>query len=266
MISTRRLVHSVSVKLYNNGLHLNVVSKGRGAHPILCIPGALGTAISDFTPQLEDFGTDGSGFTVVSFDPRGYGQSRPPKRTFQTKPVHFLQQDAIDGHHVMNELGFTEYSVLGWSDGGVAGMNLAGTYPASVKKLVIWGANAYISKKDIELFENTRDINKWSKRMSDSMEAVYGNDLSSYWSEWINSAVEVYNTDGNLCNEKLPLIKCPTLVLHGEKDPLVPLFHPKHLLDNINDAVLHTFPDGGHNIHLKFRKQFNNVVKEFLKN
>ena len=264
MSSVRRLLHSVSIKLNNNGPRLNVISNGHGAHPILCIPGALGTATTDFTPQLEDFGGDGSEFTVVSFDPRGYGQSRPPNRTFQTKPIHFLEQDAIDGHSVMSKLGFTEYSVLGWSDGGVVGIHIASMYPEVVKKLVIWGANAYFGKEDIECYENTRDISKWSKWMRKSMESIYGDDLAPYWCSWIDSTIDVYKRDGNLCIDRLPLITCPTLVLHGEKDPMVPSFHPRYLLDNINGSVLHTFPDGGHNVHLKFRKQFHDVVKKFI--
>lgn len=265
MMLSRNFFHTFAVKLRGSGPRLHVVSNGAGSHPILCIPGALGTAITDFAPQLKHFGADGTGFTAISFDPRGYGQSKPPKRTFQTKPVHFLEQDAIDGHHIMLELGFTKYSVLGWSDGGVVGMKLACRYPESVKNLVIWGANAYVSKEDIELFEKTRDVNNWSTRMREPMEAIYGANFALLWSEWIDSMIEVYNrNDGDLCREQVPLIKCRTLILHGEKDPIVPPFHPKYLLDNIKGAQLHTFPEGKHNIHLKFSEEFNSIVKNFI--
>ena len=37
---------------------------------MLCLPGAMGTAETDFAPQLK--GLEGLG--VVAFDPRGYGK------------------------------------------------------------------------------------------------------------------------------------------------------------------------------------------------
>ncbi len=260
----RRFLHTLSVKLRDNGPKLHAVIKGDGSHGVLCIPGALGTAVTDFSPQLNHFGDLQSGFTAISFDPRGYGQSIPPRRIFKTSPLHFLEQDAIDGHNLMLEVGFTKYSVLGWSDGGVAAIHLASKYPDSVRKLVIWGANSFVSKEDIELFEKTRNIDNWSKKMRESLEAVYGNDLGPLWSNWVDSMLEVYKRDGILCKGQLSSLKIPTLILHGEKDPMVPDFHPKYLQDHINGSVLYSFPEGRHNIHLRFSEQFNSIVKQFL--
>lgn len=244
---------------------LHVVINGTGSHPILCIPGALGTAVTDFEPQLKHFGENDSGFTVVSFDPAGYGKSRPPNRTFSTDPMLFFQQDAIDGHEVMINKGFSQYSVLGWSDGGISGMFLASMFPDNVKKLVIWGANSYISEQDIELFERTRDINKWSRKMRELLDPVYGADLAPMWSKWVDCMVAVYNRDnGNICDDRLSLIQCPTLIVHGDKDPMVPPIHPQHILKNIADSSLYRFPDGRHNVHLRYSEEFNRIVQEFL--
>ena len=90
-----------------NGTELHYEMRGNGPHPIVCIPGALGTIESDFRPQVEYFGREGSGFTVVAFDPRGYGQSRPANR-FDTGE-HFFFTDAKDAHVLMQTLSFTTY-------------------------------------------------------------------------------------------------------------------------------------------------------------
>ena len=50
-------------------------------------------------------------------------------------------------------LGYERYHVLGWSDGGNSGVILAALRPENVTKLVIWGANAYVSDKDLEMYE-----------------------------------------------------------------------------------------------------------------
>ena len=72
---------------------------GASPHVLLCIPGALGSTRSDFGPQLENLSND---FTVVAFDPRGYGASIPPRREF---PKDFFQRDADDAAELMLKIG-----------------------------------------------------------------------------------------------------------------------------------------------------------------
>ena len=83
--------------------------QGSGKHAILCIPGALGTVMSDFSPQLEHFGRAESPYTIVAFDPMGYGSSRPPERNFATTPELFFERDGCEGHALMNSLSMPKY-------------------------------------------------------------------------------------------------------------------------------------------------------------
>lgn len=62
---------------------------GSGANIVFCFPGALGTIWSDFKPQVEKLDKDK--FTIVAWDPPGYGNSRPPNRQFSTE---FYKNDA----------------------------------------------------------------------------------------------------------------------------------------------------------------------------
>ena len=73
---------------------------------VLCIPGVLGTTQSNYGPQLRGLSED---FTVVSFDPRGYGKSIPPKREFQG---NFFEQDAEDAAEFVYKLGKFYTSIL----------------------------------------------------------------------------------------------------------------------------------------------------------
>ena len=169
-----------------SGLRLNVARKGDGAHAIVCVPAALATAQFSFAPQLQHFGREGSPFTIVAFDPRGYGDSTPPNRDFSIKPVHFLEQDAIDAHELMQQLGFKSYSVLGWCNGATAGMILAARQPQAISKLVIWRGVAYLTQEDIELYKTQiGSIDDWSPEYRGPLEKVYAGskqDLRSLWS------------------------------------------------------------------------------------
>ena len=69
---------------------------------------------------------------------------------------------------------------------------------------------------------------------------------------------------GNSVRQRLHLIRCPTFLLHGMKDPLVPTFHADVLKKGIVNSRLHMFPDGKHNIHLAYAQEFNKMLVDFL--
>lgn len=124
---------------------------------------------------------------------------------------------------------------MGWSDGGITALIAASKAVDHVEKLIIWGSNAYITKKDIELYEKIRDVEKWSLRMKQPLIDLYGEKyFLNTWNAWIDSFHQILKEDkGNICREVLSKISAPTLILHGTKDPLVPLEHPFYLHKNI---------------------------------
>lgn len=57
---------------------------------------SAGTTKTDFGPQLKSLNKER--FTVVGWDPRGNGNSRPPERDF---PLNFYERDAKDAVDLM---------------------------------------------------------------------------------------------------------------------------------------------------------------------
>jgi valacyclovir hydrolase len=244
-----------------NGVTLHYDITGTGNNVILCLPGALGSAVTDFKFQLTELNKEM--FTVVGLDPRGYGRSIPPQRDW---PDNFIERDAIDAAQLMKNLGFSKYSVMGWSDGGIAGLMLAARYPDNVDNLVVFGANAYVTDAEVAEYEKLRDIDNWSEAMRAPFIAMYGEDyLRKQMGQWID-AYQVYlkKHAGDICRADLSKIRCPTLVLHGAKDALVPAHHPEFLVKHIKNARLSVYPEGKHNIHQRFYKKFNSDVSHFI--
>lgn len=243
-----------------NGINIFFMRSGSKGFPVVCLPGSMGTAETDFGPQLKELSSD---MQVVSFDPRGYGQSRPPRRAF---PVDFYQQDADDAAALMKELGHDEYGVIGWSDGAISSVLLAASQPAAVRKLVMFGGNAYFSAEDIEAFEATRDIEtSWSKRMKATHQPIYGDDLQPMWGSAIDAWSRIYDErGGDVCSAQAKSIACPTLVLHGAKDPICLMEHAHWFNDNIPDAQLRVLPDGKHNLHLRYADEVNGMIRAFF--
>lgn len=109
-----------------------------------------GTIWTDFKPQIENLNADK--LTIVAWDPPGYGKSRPLDRTF---PDDFFQRDATMAHNLMQILGYSKFSLIGWSDGGITSLLLASSYPENIYKMVVFGANAYIHPDEIKIYEST---------------------------------------------------------------------------------------------------------------
>ncbi|XP_034738107.1 valacyclovir hydrolase [Etheostoma cragini] len=244
-----------------NGVDLFYEQTGGGKHAVLLIPGALGCIRTDFGPQLKSLNKER--FTVVGWDPRGYGQSRPPDRDF---PPDFFERDAKDAVDLMKALGFGQFSLLGWSDGGITALIAAAKNPHLISKMVVWGSNAFVSQQDLQLYNAVRDVSKWSARMRQPMEEVYGAQIfAKTWEAWVDGIAQfAKRPEGSICLELLPLISCPTLIIHGEKDPMVPSFHPQCLLKHIKGSRLHLMPEGKHNLHLRYADEFNRLVEDFL--
>ena len=95
--------------------------------------------------------------------------------------------------------------------------------------------------------------------------ALYGKeDFQEMHSAWIDGSQYYTNRGGDICVSEAKSITCPTLVVHGQKDPLVPDFHPEFLHANIRGSKLHLMPEGRHNIHLRYADEFNSLVRNFL--
>lgn len=138
----------------------------------VCVSSSSGSSRTDFGPQLE--GLNKELFTVVGWDPRGYGRSRPPDRDF---PLDFFERDAKDAVDLMKVcwtsrwtlsggvqvkhlfllqvLGFGRFSLLGWSDGGITALIAAARNPDRINKMVVWGSNAFVSQEDLKLYNST---------------------------------------------------------------------------------------------------------------
>ena len=114
---------------------------------MLLLPGALGTGLSDWRPQLEGLNSSGK-LTLVAWDPPGYGKSRPPERSFAG---NFFLQDAKVAKEFMESLGHEKFSIVGWSDGGITALVMAGLYASHVKKMVAFAANAYFTEEDLNM-------------------------------------------------------------------------------------------------------------------
>lgn len=241
-------------KIEVRGVALNVEKNGAGPHPVLCLPGALGSIESEFPKQLSGF--DSGKFKVVAWDPPGYGRSRPPNRDVMSDPRLTLAYDGELAHELMKKLGFQKYSILGRYDGAITAMFMASSYPGSVRKIVLCDPKAYITKQDREEYIKIRNIDALPAEKKKQMIDMYGEEyLRKTWSDWMDAMIELYEKDGDICKKAIPKILCPTFIISETKNSEHSQFLERYIR---NSRVLEM-------VHSKSNAQeFNNTVQTFL--
>jgi valacyclovir hydrolase len=231
---------------------------GQGA-PLLLIPGALGSGAGDFPGQFDWFAE--RGFEVIAPDPRGYGKSRPPERDY---PLDFYDRDAGDMFALMAALGHERFSIIGWSDGANIAAIMTAQKPQAVTRLVMFGGQSFLTAEEIAAFNALRKISNWSPHIAEGLRTLYGDALDELWDRYVDGQEALFQAGGNLYRGRLAELRCPTLVLHGARDPLVPAFHAEAIHQGIAGSRLHIFPEGKHNIHTRYAGEFNALVHAFL--
>ena len=94
---------------------------------------------------------------------------------------------------------------------------------------------------------------------------LYGEDkIQGLWTSWINAYINLKKEENGICKSSLQNIECPTLIIHGSKDPIIPDFHAVYIHERIKNSQIHYFPEGRHDLHLMFPGEFNDVVTKFL--
>uniref|UniRef100_A0A1I8P236 AB hydrolase-1 domain-containing protein n=1 Tax=Stomoxys calcitrans TaxID=35570 RepID=A0A1I8P236_STOCA len=246
-----------------NDVNINVMECGSGPKSILLMPGVLGSIWTDFAPQIQQLPKLLPNHRIIAWDPPGYGKSVEQSRRWH---LYSLDDDARFAVDLMKALNINKFSLLAWSAGAISGMIAASRHQENIEKLIMWGGAAYLTTSEINFYKNSRDVSKWPTQMRTTMEIVYGADkFPQLWNDMVDyiCALET-ERDGDFCKNCLDNINAPIFLLHGKVDPLKDPVHVPYLKERLKISRYHEFPEGKHNIHLRYPDEFNRLVADFL--
>ncbi|XP_054157229.1 valacyclovir hydrolase-like [Oppia nitens] len=254
-----------SEKLDINGWPVWYEKFGTGPEVMLFLPGAIGTGRSDFLPQLEGQNSfDHDQFTIIAMELPGWGRSRPPERPYGQ---NVYINDADVAAKLMETLGYKNYIIFCFSEGGKVGLTMSMRYPSRVKGLILISIFMIITPQTVAPTLATANTRNWPQEMRDNYLPVYGDDdLQKMWDGYINFCkVYIKAFPNGYVTNKLQTIRCPVLVFHGDLDPLVCVDHPKHVEKHVPYCQLHRFPRGTHNCHHKYPAEVKRITEQFIK-
>ncbi len=231
-------------QLNTRGFNMYYEIYGTGK-PLLIIHGN-GGSIKDFSKQIPYFSKE---YKVILADSRSQGKSVDPGDSLD----YNLMADDLNA--LLNYLKLDSCFVIGWSDGGINGLLLAMRHPEKVKKLAVTGANLWPDSTAVE-----PSLFYWLAGMVDSLKNVPQTpEIKNQY-----KLIEMMTREPNITLQQLHTIKCPTLVIGGDHDALLPR-HTLLIAENIPKSYLWIIPNSGHSTPINYSKQFNENINDFFK-
>jgi pimeloyl-ACP methyl ester carboxylesterase len=265
-----------------DGRRVNVIELGAGP-PVVFIHGLSGSW-QNWLEQLPVFARD---HRVIAFDLPGFGASQMPREKITIRGYgHFV--DAL-----LDELGVSSAAVVGNSMGGFIGTELAIRFPERVERLVLVSAAGL----SIEYLRNERALavlgaienrlaaySGWLASRSDALARRPGARRMIFGivakrpdrlpGPLVAEQVRGSGKPGFLpaldaltdypIRDRLGEIACPTLIVWGAEDKLVPARDADEFARLIPNSRKVVWPDTGHVAMLERPEAFNALVQAFL--
>lgn len=290
----------VKVITTSKGIEIWTESFGEPANePILLIMGAMNQGL--FWPQVFCEALAKAGYLVIRYDNRDTGQSSVINYMVNPYTLDDMAEDAVA---ILDAYNLPKASIMGMSMGGYIAQLIAINYADRLNKLILLSTSAdqrpymYSIKgtflgqfllsppSDQFLFHLTQAAFYLPKTPEDTFKfildgwrAVHGGSLPFPEQEVgelikqsltrIKSPTAAMNHSTAVDNSPdrmslLDNIKAPTLVLHGEFDPCLPLDHGQYLAEHITGAKLIKL-DMGHLFPPPMSQQLADHVLAFVK-
>jgi pimeloyl-ACP methyl ester carboxylesterase len=181
-------------------------------------------------------------YCVIAMDTLGYGDSDKPPQIYQ------ISDYARSVISFLDALGIARTHVAGHHTGGIIGVELATGYPDRVNKLILSGCSCRKQPEEGQMMLNRilefpiKADGSHLTRLWQMFAGMTDRELSPVSLDILQTAIIDYLKAGSRVEDghkaafiydnyaKLPLIKCPTLLLYGNKDMLFPYHDLCHSL------------------------------------
>ena len=217
-----------------NGLNMYYEVHGAGP-PLLLLHGGAGSIPAKWIPYFSPQ------FQVIAMEQMGHGRTADNmERRFH---YHDMAEDTVV---LMRQLGIECAAVVGYSDGGIIGLDMAIHHPERVTRLVLTGVNSRTDGYTEENQEYARSFDPANEVAPESY-ARLSPDGAAHWPVFMGRLKPMWMAEPNFTREQLQSVKAPTLIIIGDGDIVTPE-HAVELFRSIPNAQLCVVPHAGHGV------------------
>lgn len=226
-------------------IYYEVYGKGQ---PIVLLHGGLFGSTVEMAGFIDSLKAK---FQVIAISTRGHGKSEIGKEPLT------LEQRANDAMAVINAVTKDSVIILGFSDGAYTAYKLGSLFPDKIKKMIVIGAG--------ELYPGLREFN-FTSQQAISMDTVYWKQQLKLMPE-PNRIEEVFQQVSSCYNkltvgkDLLGTIKCPVLVMAGDRDQGNSVEHVVSAARLIFNSQISIIPNGTHPVfNENFKAVWSSIV------
>ena len=232
-----------------NGIRMYYALYGSGP-PVLLIHGGLGHGdIWGF--QVPALSKD---HTVIVADSRGHGRS-----TRTDQPFSYAQM-ADDYLALLDYLKIDQVALVGWSDGGIIGLDIAIRHPERLSRLFAFAAN-YTTDGGRDVAGNST-FNAYIERAGKDYVSL--SPTPNEFDAFVKQISRMWATEPNYSKEQLRSIRVPTTIFDGDHDEAIKPEHTREIAALIPGARLVIMKDASHFAMWQQPDKFNAAVRNFL--
>jgi pimeloyl-ACP methyl ester carboxylesterase len=217
-----------------NGLDMYYEVHGNGS-PLLLLHGGSGWIPEKWIPSFTPH------FRVVAPEQMGHGRTAD----LVDRPFHYHDM-ADDTVELMRQLEIETAVVVGYSDGGIIGLDMAIHHPERVTKLAVTGANARFDGYTAQNQEWVVSLDPDTQPVSDDYVRL-SPDGAGHWPVLLGRLQPMWANEPSFTEDELESIKAPTLLIIGDRDIVTPE-HAVEMFRTIPRAQLCVVPNAGHGV------------------
>jgi pimeloyl-ACP methyl ester carboxylesterase len=228
-----------------NDLEIGYELVGSGP-PLVMLHGATATGRASFAPLIPALAAS---FQLHLPDARGHGGTR-----WDVADGFRAEWLVDDLEAFVDALGLETFHLLGYSMGAMTALGFAVRAPERLRSLVVVGITtareprARVARRLMDPDRILRDDPGWAKEMDLTLDPRQG---TGAWRRLLPAIAADVETQPLLTPGELRAITPPTLVVCGDRDPLVPVGQAWELSRQVRDGRLLVAPDSGHDVLMR---------------
>lgn len=230
-----------------NGILMYYATYGAG-DPVLLIHGGLGHA-DLWGAQVADLMAD---HLVIVADSRGHGRS---SRDAQPYGYALMASDYVA---LLDHLKIDKVDLVGWSDGGIIGLEIAMTHPGRLDHLFAHAANITVDGVDPSVAEDAV-FGAYIAKMADHY--VRLSPTSDQFDGFVAQISEMWATQPNWTDDAVKAISVPTTIVLGEHDEAITREHTEKIAGLIPGSKLVILPGVSHFAMLQDPAGYNAAIR-----
>ena len=235
-----------------NGIQMYYATYGAGK-PVLLIHGGLGNA-DIWSNQVIDLMKD---HLVIVADSRGHGRSTRTEAPFG---YDLMSSDYLA---LLDYLKIDKVDLVGWSDGGIIGLDIAMTHPERLNHLFAQAAN--ITTDGVNPAVATDAVfGKYIEWMGVEYKKL--SPTPDQYDAFVTQISAMWASQPNWTDAQVAAITVPTVIAAGDHDEAILPDHTKKIAGLIPGAKLVILPQASHFAMLQAPAEYTAAVRALIDN